>query len=423
MTVTITAANLRAIAGGKAPLAASVADSFNRLAAPFGLTTSLRCAHFLAQLAHESRFQWVKEIWGPTAAQKRYEGRKDLGNTQPGDGKRFMGHGLIQITGRANHAAFTAWIKRRYPEAPDFEAEPDKLAEFPWALMGAFWFWDTRGLNALADADDVLAITKKINGGTNGLSDRKAALARAKTELGMSDAPVRPAAPVAPSKPKSDRMSIPAGKYAEDGLAPFEVEAIQKRLRDLGFWTVGKVDGKWGPSTKGAIIALQATAGIEQDGHFGPQTKAALADDKNTRKIDPQRAKTTAADLRQQGSVIAIQGNRVTWASALGLVMTLIGAAQAAYNAPADLPFGSSILLGLIPPPFGSIVSAVLPYLITFVPLAYAALASQGIVKARVVAERTGLHNGEPDPAPSPPVSVAPDTPGLGGFLGGLFNR
>lgn len=231
------------------------------------------------------------------------------------------------------------------------------------------------------------------------------------------------AAPVAPSKPKSDRMSIPAGKWAEDGLAPFEVEAIQKRLRDLGYWTVGKVDGKWGPSTKGAIIALQATAGIEQDGHFGPQTKAALADDKNTRKIDPQRAKTTAADLRQQGSVIAIQGNRVTWASALGLVMTLIGAAQAAYNAPADLPFGSSILLGLIPPPFGSIVSAVLPYLITFVPLAYAALASQGIVKARVVAERTGLHNGEPDPAPSPPVNVAPDTPDIGGFLGGLFGR
>lgn len=221
--------------------------------------------------------------------------------------------------------------------------------------------------------------------------------------------------------PRSTRMPTSKPEWAEDSLATFEIEAVQKRLRDLGFWQVGKVDGKWGPSTKGALIALQATAGITQDGHWGPETKAALANDKNRRKVDPQRANTTASDLRQQGSVIAVQGFRVTWASVLGLIMALIGAAHAAYTAPADLPFGSSLLLGLIPPPFGSIVSAAMPYLIAFLPLAYSAFAAQGIVKARVVAEQTGLHNGEPDPAPSPPLTVPSDTPKPGGLFGSLF--
>jgi peptidoglycan hydrolase-like protein with peptidoglycan-binding domain len=223
------------------------------------------------------------------------------------------------------------------------------------------------------------------------------------------------------ASPVAAPAAIAAGQWAEDGLAAFEIEAIQKRLRALGYFMVGKVDGIWGDATKAALLALQSQAGITEDGHWGPETKAALADDANKRVVSEARANTTASDLRQQGSVIAIQGNRVTWASVFGLVVALAGAAHAAYNAPADLPFGSSILLGLIPPPFGSVVSAVLPYLIAFLPLAYSALAAQGIVRARVVAEQTGLHNGEPDPAPSPPVRQAPDGPRLGGLLGALF--
>lgn len=412
MAALITAAQLRAIASGTAPFAAKIAESFNPLAAPFGLTTPLRQAHFFAQLAHESAgFRYVREIWGPTAAQKRYEGRKDLGNTQPGDGSRYRGRGPIQITGRDNYRAFTAWIKRRYPEAPDFEAEPEKLEEFPWALMAAFWFWDTRGLNALADADDVVAVTKKINGGTNGLADRKAALKRAKAELGVS------APPAAPAKPKSDRMSIPAGKWAEDALAPFEVEAVQKRLRDLGWYQVGKVDGKWGPSTAGALIALQAQVGIAADGHWGPQTKEALAKDSSKRKIPAARANTTAADLRAQGSTIAIQGNRITWSSVWGVILSVGGVIVAmAQNWQTDLsslPFPISLVANFLPP-WVMIGAVVLLNL-------YNALASQGIVQARVQAERTGLHNGEPDPAPSPPVTQAPDGPSIGGIFGSLF--
>ncbi|GJE46737.1 glycoside hydrolase family protein [Methylobacterium soli] len=224
-------------------------------------------------------------------------------------------------------------------------------------------------------------------------------------------------AAVTPAKPKSDRMSVTAGTWAETSLARYEVEAIQKRLRDLGYYMVGKVDGIWGPSTAGALIALQTQAGITPDGHWGPQSKAALDNDANARKIPPARASTTAADLRAQGSVIAIQGSRVTWSSVWQIVLGAMGILQyLAQNWQGDLsslPFPASLILGFLPP-------WVAPVLIILLNV-YNALAAQGIVKARVVAERTGLHNGEPGPAPSPPVAMAPDGPRLGGILGSLF--
>lgn len=206
-------------------------------------------------------------------------------------------------------------------------------------------------------------------------------------------------------------------RWTENSLARYEVEAIQKRLRDLGYYMVGKVDGIWGPSTSGALIALQTQAGITPDGHWGPQSKAALDDDANKRRVDPARASTTAADLRAQGSVIAIQGSRVTWSSVWQIVLGAMGIFQyLAQNWQGDLsslPFPASLILGFLPP-------WVAPVLIILLNV-YNALAAQGIVKARVVAERTGLHNGEPDPSPSPPVTMAPDGPRLGGILGSLF--
>ncbi|WP_407658694.1 peptidoglycan-binding domain-containing protein [Methylobacterium planeticum] len=177
------------------------------------------------------------------------------------------------------------------------------------------------------------------------------------------------------------------------------------------------MDGIWDPSTSGALIALQTQAGIAPDGHWGPQSKAALDDDANRRRIDPARAATTAADLRAQGSVIAIQGSRVTWSSVWQIVLGAMGIFQyLATNWQGNLdglPFPASLILGVLPP-------WVAPVLIILLNV-YNALAAQGIVKARVVAERTGLHNGEPDPAPSPPVAMAPDGPRLGGLLGSLF--
>lgn len=128
------------------------------------LDNSLRFIHFLAQLAHESgNFRYMEEI----ASGAAYEGRKDLGNTQAGDGKRFKGRGPIQLTGRANY--------RRYGQqlGIDFENNPEIVAIPSVGLLVACKFWSDNGLNALADQDDVTTITRRINGGLNGFEDRK----------------------------------------------------------------------------------------------------------------------------------------------------------------------------------------------------------------------------------------------------------
>ncbi|MBL9058487.1 MAG: peptidoglycan-binding protein [Mangrovicoccus sp.] len=137
-----------------------------------GLTTPLRQAHFLAQIGHESgSLRHVEEIASGTA----YEGRTDLGNTQPGDGPRFKGRGLIQLTGRANYARFGEAIGRK----AEILANPALLATDPaLAVEAAGWFWSDRKLNALADRDDLRLITRRINGGLNGLAQRQALLGR-----------------------------------------------------------------------------------------------------------------------------------------------------------------------------------------------------------------------------------------------------
>ena len=139
------------------------------------IDTPLRQAHFLAQLGHESgAFTYAEEL----ASGDRYEGRADLGNTHPGDGTLFKGRGLIQLTGRANYASYGKAVGRDLTS--DIDRARTVATDPALAVDVACWFWETRSLNALADADDVTAITKKINGGTNGLDDRKAYLARAR---------------------------------------------------------------------------------------------------------------------------------------------------------------------------------------------------------------------------------------------------
>lgn len=147
----------------------------------FEINTPARIAAFLAQIAHESgQLKYWAEIWGPTMAQKRYEGRADLGNTQPGDGKRFKGRGPIQITGRANYRKYAALLGLPLIDNPE-------LLELPMhGFRSAAAFWATNGLNAIADEDTVVAfsrITRRINGGYNGLADRRKYWARAKDAL------------------------------------------------------------------------------------------------------------------------------------------------------------------------------------------------------------------------------------------------
>ena len=133
-----------------------------------------RVAAFIAQIGHESgQLKYVKEIWGPTAAQARYEGRKDLGNTVAGDGSKYRGRGLIQITGRANYMACGEGL------GLDLIKQPELLEKPQHACMSAAWFWATKGLNTLADVGQFDKITQRINGGQNGAADRQVLYARA----------------------------------------------------------------------------------------------------------------------------------------------------------------------------------------------------------------------------------------------------
>lgn len=136
------------------------------------LDNSLRFIHFMAQLTHESgNFRYMEEI----ASGKAYEGRKDLGNIYAGDGVRYKGRGPIQLTGRANYRKYGQQL------GIDFENNPEIVALPSIGLMVACKFWSDNGLNALADKDDVVAVTRRINGGTNGLEDRKVNLAKIKS--------------------------------------------------------------------------------------------------------------------------------------------------------------------------------------------------------------------------------------------------
>lgn len=133
------------------------------------INTRLRIAAFLAQIGHESgSLVYVKELGGPSYFAK-YDGRKDLGNTQSGDGAKFCGRGLIQVTGRANYrtASQALFGDDRLLKNPEILESPEG------ATKSAVWFWTTRNLNSLADADRFTDLTKKINGRTNGLDDRK----------------------------------------------------------------------------------------------------------------------------------------------------------------------------------------------------------------------------------------------------------
>lgn len=146
----------------------------------YAINTPLRVAAFLAQVGHESGgLVFVKEIWGPTPAQQGYEGRADLGNDQPGDGKLFMGRGLIQITGRRNYQLASIGLDL------DLIAHPELLEQSVNAALSAAWWWSNHGLNGLADLQQFDRITRIINGGTNGAADRLALYAAAKKALGI----------------------------------------------------------------------------------------------------------------------------------------------------------------------------------------------------------------------------------------------
>ena len=164
--------------GASTARAAIFLQALDTAMADYGIDTPARQAAFLAQIGHESGgLRYVREIWGPTPAQSRYEGRLDLGNTEPGDGKRYMGRGLLQTTGRANYRMTGAALGLPLEDQPELLEVPDNAA------ASAAWFWQRHGLSAFADAGDFTRVTKIINGGTNGLPERLALWEKASEAL------------------------------------------------------------------------------------------------------------------------------------------------------------------------------------------------------------------------------------------------
>lgn len=153
-------------------------EPLNKTMEEFEIDTPKRQAAFLAQIAHESgEFRYVREI----ASGEDYEGREDLGNTEPGDGRRFKGRGLLQCTGRDCYRACGLAL------GVDFLSEPELLETYQYASRSAGWVWrDFKKLNPIADKGDFKRITKLINGGMNGYSSRVMYWERAKKTLGAA---------------------------------------------------------------------------------------------------------------------------------------------------------------------------------------------------------------------------------------------
>lgn len=244
MSSILTADLLRNVSKGT-PNAAnmnSVLVALDRFGAAAGLDQPHRLAHFLSQIMHESgSFKYDQEI----ASGAAYEGRKDLGNTVKGDGKRFKGRGPMQLTGRKNYAAFAKWARKLDASAPDFVAHPELVNTDPWEGASAIWYWDVgnptgNSLNAYADQNNAEMITKRVNGGLNGYADRLEYY---------------------------DRAALVMLDYGAT-----EYERFQTNAQKTGDYK-GRVDGDPGPQTRAALHArlVKLTAKPER----APEVKAA----------------------------------------------------------------------------------------------------------------------------------------------------
>ncbi len=150
-----------------------VLEVYNQLTpcfAKYEINTPIRKCHFLAQMLHESgALRYSEEI----ASGKNYEGRLDLGNIIKGDGVRYKGRGGFQLTGRANYKAYGKAVNE------DLEGNPSLVATKYFTDV-AGWFWNSRNLNGWADKDDLQTIAKRVNGGLNGIDDRRTWLIKLK---------------------------------------------------------------------------------------------------------------------------------------------------------------------------------------------------------------------------------------------------
>jgi putative chitinase len=232
--------------GGFTILRESMNYSADRLVEIFGINQSSASVsqEEATVLAHdeEAIAERVYGLGNPHMAQI-------LGNTQPGDGYRYRGNGILQMTGRGAHKQIGIAC------ALDFEADPDLATAPEHALKPALQEWSDKNLNPFADKDDIRTITLRINGGFNGFPQRQAWLDKLKQRL------------------------IASGDLTEStatGIADDNIKWLQGALNALGADPQLQVDGHLGPATTAAVMAFQATAGLTTDGIAGPVTVATV---------------------------------------------------------------------------------------------------------------------------------------------------
>jgi putative chitinase len=215
----------------------------------YEINTVLRIAHFMGQVTHEcAGFRTTEEF----ASGAAYEGRKDLGNTQKGDGKRYKGRGLIQLTGRRNYNAIGNRLGLPLEDEPELAAEPVN------ALKIACEYWKSRHINVEADKDHLIQVTKLVNGGINGLEDRRHYMQKAKTGIAHIE---------------SIRISVNEGGNSivlRRGSFGDSVKDLQELLLAQGFQL--SVDGDFGPATELAIRLFQKQHSLIIDGIVGRNT-------------------------------------------------------------------------------------------------------------------------------------------------------
>lgn len=243
------------IAERQAQIIASAGEVLAPTLDEYGINTRLRIAHFLGQTCHESAgFRTTEEF----ASGDAYEGRRDLGNTKPGDGRRYKGRGLLQLTGRANYRALGKTLNI------DLENNPERAGEPALSLRIACEYWKSRNINAACDRDDLITVTRLINGGLNGLEDRRNYTSRAKAAIIRLEGLVL----------SGGDTSTGARPVLRRGSKGDAVVQLQITLQKLGFML--SIDGDFGAGTEVAVARFQRDQKLDVDGLVGPGTWAAL---------------------------------------------------------------------------------------------------------------------------------------------------
>ena len=284
----------------KTSVVAELAPHFDQMFEHYAIQPGEEQAEFIAQSAHETAGFTTLVEFGPKDYFKRYDGRKDLGNTKPGWGWLYRGRGIFQLTGFFNYRKFGPRV------GVDLVKFPDKAAEGFYAAALACIYWCDRSIGQYARAGDVKTVTKKINGGLNGFRDRQVYLAKARKALGVK-APVQQLSGVGFMSVSLEEHDVPLRS---------DVREVQQRLAALGYHMVGKADGMVGTSTVAAISAFQHDNGLDTTGQLDDATRSAIMDDAaEQRSIPDERANGSP----EGSSILSAAGRLKALAGGVGI--------------------------------------------------------------------------------------------------------